>query len=727
MGPKKRSTQPLFDGEPPMDPLRAELERLSGEIRRHDQLYYVEGRPEIDDAAYDTLYRRLVEIERLHPEWVVPSSPTQRVGAPIPDGSGFARVEHEVPMLSIDSLFTEEEVRDFEKGIVRFLKLESGAELEWALEPKFDGVSASLVYADGLLVRGATRGDGSVGEDITNNLRTVRNIPLALDARQRPVPRLLEVRGEVLIHREKLAEFNRLRVSEGLAPLANPRNATAGALRRNDPKEVARYPLEFHSWSVVRVQLEEASKEAAFQSHREMLAALRQWGLPDSGYGEVVRGLDGALDYHRRFEAKRFELPFDVDGVVAKLDSLELRERLGRTSRAHRWQYAHKFAPVEAQTTLRAIEVQVGAGGRLTPRAHLDPVEVAGVTVQHTTLHNADHVASLGLSIGDRVYIHRAGDVIPQVIGVAQQAQGAAPSDWEDRVPATLRDASGAVRPGVAWRWREVFAMPAKCPACASESVEEGKYWFCPNGLACPPQLVGRVEIVVSRAAFEIEGLGPKLIAQLVEHGLLRSPADVFHLKPEDLLGLERWAEKSVQNLMEQIEARRAVPLARFLVALAIPEVGPATARLLAAHFGSLDGLRAATTEDLVAVDGIGTEVARRITEWFADPAGAALIERFLEGGVELQAPSSPSGRALVGRTFVLTGTLEGLSRAEAKRRIEDLGGRVSSDVSARTDYLVAGASPGSKLKRAKELGVTILDEAGLRALADATGMSKDA
>jgi DNA ligase (NAD+) len=690
-----------------------EIHLLRAEIARHDRLYYVEAAPEVDDATYDALFRRLVELETEHPDLVVPTSPTQRVGAPVPEGTGFARVTHEVPMLSIDSLFSEEAVRKFEESITRFLKLPSAEELVWAVEPKFDGVSASLVYEDGVLVRGATRGDGEVGEDITANLRTVRNIPLALDGTRRPIPALLEVRGEVLMHRDALARFNRARAAAGMPLLANPRNATAGALRRNDPAEVARYPLEFHTWAAARVE------GARFATHKETFQALRDWGLPDNGLGEWVTGIDAALAYHKRIEERRFDLPFDVDGVVAKLDSLELRERLGRTTRSHRWQYAHKFAPVEATSTLLAIDVQVGGTGRLTPRAHLAPVEVLGVTVRHATLHNADVVAALGIAVGDRVFVHRAGDVIPQVTGVAVQAEGEEPADWMSRLPEKLFDAHGNVLPGVAYRWREVFRMPAHCPACGTPTMQEGKYWLCPNGLDCAPQLVRRVQNVCSRAAFEIDGLGPKLIDQLVSHGFVRTPADVFHLDPAKLLELERWGETSVTKLMAQIESRKQVPLDRFLVALGIPDVGAATARLLADHHTSVESLAAADEATLVAIDGIGPESAGRIVRWFQEPKNHELVARFRAGGVVVvPSPRKQSGGALLGRTFVLTGTLPGMSRAEAKRMIEDLGGRVASDVSAKTDFLVAGDAPGSKLKRANQLGVRVLDEEGLRGLA---------
>jgi DNA ligase (NAD+) len=560
-----------------------------------------------------------------------------------------------------------------------------------------------------------TRGDGRVGEDVTRNLRTVRNLPLRLSDATRPVPSLLEVRGEVLIHRDAFERYNDELVRSGSAPLANPRNATAGAIRRKDPVLVARYPLEFHLWSAPRVE----GCEEPFGTYTELLEALGDWGLPDAGYGRTVHGLEACLAYHDEIEGKRDEIPFEVDGIVAKLDRLDLRRRLGETARHVRWQYAHKFAAREATSTLRAIEVQVGPNGRLTPRAHVEPVEVGGVVVRHTTLHNADHVAALGLRIGDVVFLHRAGDVIPQVTGVAKPAGKRAPRDWEASLPEELV-VDGGVRSGVTWRYGEELVSPERCPACGTEAVRDGKYWQCPNGLDCPPQLVGRVALMAGRTAFEIDRIGEKLIAQLIEHGLVESPADLFHLDRERLLKLERWGEKSVRNLEKQIEERRKVPFDRFLVSLAIPDVGPATSRLLANHFESLDRLRGADDEELTHLDGIGPEVARSIREWFASPRSAAMIERMFEGGVEVQYPvQGAGGRALAGKTFVLTGTLPGLSRAEAKHMIENHGGRVVSAVSAKTDYLVAGEKPGSKRTKALELGIEVLDEDGLRGLVD--------
>jgi DNA ligase (NAD+) len=775
----------------------AELRRT---IAHHDRLYYLEGKPEVSDAEYDALFRELVEIEHAHPELAVEDSPTRRVGAPLPEGQGFETVAHKIPMLSIDSLFSDDEVREFEARILRFLNIKDDTELEWVVEPKFDGVSTSLTYEDGVLTRGVTRGDGISGEDITQNLRTVRNIPLVLDGTRRELPRLLEVRGEVVIERERFKRFNQKRVEQGLEPFANPRNTVAGALRRNDPAEVARYPLEFYPWaapqleggehadaprgasetaSAERTASDNASTErtasdtastkhaasdtasskraarepasakraatdtasarrAASESASAMRAAsepapakaggtgittqieisraLKSWGLSDAGYSKLVRGLDACLAYHAEMEKRRSSIAFDIDGIVAKLNDLALHERLGSTSRATRWQYAHKFAALEASSTLRAIETMVGNAGRLTPRAHVDPVEVGGVTVRHATLHNADYVAALGVKVGDRVFLRRAGDVIPQITSVAKAAQGKAPDDWKERVPEELFDAHHDVRPGVAWRWREEFAMPERCPACGTKALQEGKYWRCPNP-ACLPQVIGRTLILAGGGAFEIDGLGEKQIAQLIDAGLLASPADVMHLDRdpttrEKLIELERWGAKSIDNLFREIETHRRIPFARFLVALAIPDVGPATARLLAQYFHGLDELSAASEDELQHIDGIGPEVAARVANWLAERANRKLIERLLAGGIEIvRHEPSASGGKFAGATVVFTGTLEAMGRAEAKQIVEGEGGKVASSVSAKTTYLVVGGKPGSKAKKAEEIGVKVLLE----------------
>jgi DNA ligase (NAD+) len=695
-----------------MGDARARAAWLRGEISRHDRLYYNEATPEVSDFEYDALFRELVELEAQNAELVSADSPTQRVGAPLQVGESFLKVEHEVPMLSIESLFGEDEVLEFEERMLRFLGEEGGDAFEWVVEPKFDGVSASLIYEDGVFVRGVTRGDGRVGEDVTQNLRTIRNLPLVLDASgERALPKVLEVRGEVLIRLGRFEELNAAREAEGEERLSNPRNAAAGALRRNDPAAVAAYPLEFHTWSAPRVG------PGDFETQTAANAALAAWGLPFSRYGQVVRGLEACIAYHDQMEGGRDAVPFEIDGVVAKLNDLALRERLGRTARAMRWQYAHKFAAREVSTRLLAIEASVGTNGRLTPRAHVEPVEVGGVTVRHTTLHNAEHVASLGVKVGDRVFVHRAGDVIPQVKGVAKAAKGRAPKGWAETLPEELRAGDGGVVPGVTCGWAEEYAVPAECPACGAAPVEEGKYWRCPNTHGCRPQIVGRTAHLAGRGGFEIDRIGPKQIAQLFEVGLIGGPGDLFHLdrdvgQREVLVALERWGEKSVDGLFEQLEERRRVDFARFLAALAIPDVGSQTGRLLASHFEDLDALREAPVEELLHVDGIGPEVAASIVEWFGSVEGGELLERLFSGGVELVYPEpGAGGGVLEGKTLVFTGTMKGMTRAEAKQRAEAAGGRVGSSVSGKTDYLVVGGKPGSKAKKAEELGVRVLLE----------------
>jgi len=685
---------------------------LRAELTRHERLYYNEAKPEISDAEYDALFRELKELEGEHEELVTPDSPTQRVGAPLPEGESFDKVEHEVPMLSIESLFGEEEVREFEEKLLRFIGEEDGGELEWVAEPKFDGVSASLIYEDGVFVRGVTRGDGRVGEDVTQNLRTVRNLPLSLDTSAGDIPKVLEVRGEVLIQLERFHAFNEEREASGQDRLANPRNAAAGALRRNDPQAVASYPLEFHTWSAPRF------KASEYASQTEANAALKRWGLPFSGYGEVVKGLDACIAYHAKMEAERDDIPFEIDGVVAKLDDLALRERLGRTARAMRWQYAHKFTAREVSTTLLAIEASVGTNGRLTPRAHVEPVEVGGVVVRHTTLHNAEHLASLGVKVGDRVFVHRAGDVIPQINGVAKAASGSAPSDWEERLPEELCSEGGGAVPGVTDAWAAEYAVPEGCPACGTPPVQEGKYWRCPNTYGCQPQVVGRTTHLAGRGGFEIDRIGPKQIAQLFAADLIEGPGDLFHLdmgeeKRASLVALERWGEKSVAGLFEELKERRKIDFGRFLAALAIPDVGAQTGRLLALHFEDLDSLKASGEEELLEVDGIGPEVAASIASWFRSGEGEELLDRLFSGGVELVYPEeSAGGGALDGKTLVFTGTMEEMTRAEAKQQAEAAGGRVASSVSKKTDFLVVGGKPGSKAKKAEELGVRVLLEA---------------
>ena len=693
-----------------VDDARRRASELREEIERHDYLYHVENRPEIADAEYDKLFRELQELEAAHPELASPHSPTQRVGAALPEGAGFAKVRHEVPMLSIDSLFDEGEVGEYVARVHRYLGLKDDEQLEWACEPKLDGASISLLYENGMLTRAVTRGDGLVGEDVTANIRTIQSVPLRLRTR-RAVPSLLEVRGEVLMRRARFLEFNLARKEAGRELLANPRNAAAGALRRNDPSEVARYPLEFFAWAVPRIE------GVAFETQNALFEACVDWGLPDTGLRRVVRGLEGCVQYHHDLEARREGLEYELDGAVCKLDRLDLRERLGRTARAMRWQFAYKFAAIEATSLLRAIEVSIGTNGRLTPRAHVDPVEIGGVVVRHATLHNADYVAALGVRVGDRVFVHRAGDVIPQITAVATKAERKAPADWAEGLPKELLDARGKPRKGVVWKWRTEYEPPANCPACDTPSEQDGKYWLCPNVQNCPPQRVGRTVALCGRGAFEIEGIGEKQVVQLFDAGLLSEPADVFHLdrdpdKRERLLELERWGEKSVDNLFTEIREAREVPFDRFLVALSIPDVGPATAKLLARNLRTLDALRDASEDELQHIDGIGPQVAAQIHGWFSHEPSRRMLARLAEGGVNVQPLAAATrGGAFDGKTVVFTGTLEAMTRAEAKSRVEAQGGHVASSVSARTDYLVVGGKPGSKAKKAEEAGVEVLLE----------------
>lgn len=687
----------------------ARVAELRDEIRKHDLLYYNKGVSEISDADYDALFRELKELEAAHPELATADSPTQRVGAPLPEGGSFDKVKHVVPMLSIESLRTGDEARDFSTKVARFLGLESDEELVWHVEPKFDGVSAALIYRDGELDQGVTRGDGVTGEDITANLRTVRDVPLRLNMKSPPA--VLEVRGEVLIARDRFERFNDWRAERGIAVLANARNATAGALRRSDPAEVQKYPLEFHPYGIVRSEGIDLP-----DSHADQLALMAKWGFAAPSNDETVTGIEGCLSYQARMEEKRDSIPYEMDGIVAKLDDIALRGRLGTNSRTTKWQYAHKFKPVEAATVLRAIEIQVGVNGRLTPRAHVDPVQVLGVTVRHATLHNEGYVLDLKIRPGDRVFVKRAGDVIPQITGIAIERSKSAPSDWKDAIPETLKLEDGSVRAGAIVQHGEEFSMPEECPACGEPVVREGKYVRCPNVYGCEPQLIGRTVHMVGRSGFEIDALGEKMIVQLFEAGYLKSPADLFKLRTipdEDLIALDRWGAKTVSNLKKELEEKRKITLSRFLASLSINEVGTSTARTLAQNFPTLEELRAATVEQLLAVDKIGEEVGGRIRAWFEDDRNVAILESLQGSGVEIVEEESAVilGSAFADSIVVFTGTLENMSRFEAKKAVEAQGGKVGSSVSKKTTHLVVGGKPGSKAKKAEDLGVTVLLE----------------
>lgn len=645
-------------------------------IHYHDYRYYVLDDPEIPDAEYDRLLRELQDLEAKYPELVTPDSPTQRVGAaPL---EAFAKVRRDVPMLSLANAFTEDELRAFDRRVREGLGVER---VTYNAEPKLDGVAISLMYRDGVFVQGATRGDGVVGEDITQNLRTVNQVPLRL--RGAGWPRVLEVRGEVYMPLASFEAINREALARGDRPFANPRNAAAGGLRQLDPRVTAARRLELFCYGTGKV---EGGRLPARQ--HEVVARLRDWGFPVCPEGRVVEGPEGCHAYYEALGARRDALAYEIDGCVFKVDDIAGQERLGYVSRAPRWAVAYKFAPKEEATVLRAIEFQVGRTGVLTPVARLEPVHVGGVTVTNATLHNVALVEKLDLRVGDTVIVRRAGDVIPQVMGVI-----------ESRRP------KGAKR----------FKVPEHCPACGSAVVRgEGDVVAqCSGGLFCPAQRKQAIRHFAARRAMDIDGLGDKLIDQLVERGMVESPADLYALDAAQLAGLDRMAERSGAKLARAIDRSRETTLARFLYALGIPAVGEATASELAREFGDLDAVMAADEERLQAVQDIGPVVAGNIAAFFREEHNREVIRRLREYGVHWPAPARAPRRetGLAGKTFVLTGTLESLTRDEAKERLEALGAKVTGSVSRKTDYVVAGAEPGSKLARAEELGVTVLDE----------------
>jgi len=653
--------------------VQQDIEALRDQIRHHDYRYYVLDEPEISDAEYDALFRRLEALERAHPELVTPDSPTQRVGAT--PQSEFATVRHHLQMLSLANATTREEVAEFDARVRKLLGRERVA---YAVEPKLDGVAVELVYEHGLLVVGSTRGDGIVGENVTANLRTIRSVPLRLAAGRRRVPQVVDVRGEVYLPLAAFRRLNREREEAGLPVFANPRNSAAGSLKQLDPRVTAQRPLALACHGVGRLE------GASVRTHAELLAAFADWGLPPVPRHRVCPQLDAVYSAFEELEAARDSLPFEIDGVVVKVNDLELQRLLGQVSRSPRWAIAWKFKPRQAKTRIERIVPSVGRTGVLTPVAEVAPVQVGGVTVRNVSLHNMDEIERKDVRVGDTVLLERAGDVIPYVVRVCT-----------------------ARRTGHERR----FHMPAHCPVCGADVVRaEGEVAYRCIGKSCPAQLRQALRFFGSRAAMDIEGLGEKLVEQLVATGLVKELADLYHLTADRLVELERMGRKSAENLLGQLERSKDTTLPRFLVALGIRQVGEATAKALAEHFGSLERLMAATEAELQEVRDVGPEVARLVHRFFAEPQNRRAIRRLLEAGVRPRPVQARRG-PLAGKTFVLTGTLSSMSRPEAQRRIEALGGRVASAVSARTDYVVVGADPGSKLARAEALGVPTLDE----------------
>jgi DNA ligase (NAD+) len=663
----------------------ARIETLREQIRHHDHLYYDLNSPELSDAEYDVLFRELQTQEDIFPDLRTPDSPTQRVGGePL---SSFPTVQHEAPMLSLESDQTEEALRRFTDRVER--GLDDPSRVAWVVEPKLDGLSIELLYENGLLIRASTRGDGVRGEGITENARTIRSIPLRLHDEARPVPARLAVRGEVIIRIDAFDALNERLISEERPPFANPRNAAAGSLRQLDPRITASRPLEVYAYDVL------ASSGLDVATQWETLGALRDWGFLVNEYPERAADTEGILAYHARLDAERNELPFEIDGVVIKLDDLAAREELGFTSRHPRWAFAFKFPPQVEQTRIERIQASVGRTGVVTPVAIMEPVNIGGVTVTRASLHNREEVARKDVRPGDLVRVQRAGDVIPQVL---------------DRIEEPDRERDPA------------FRMPVICPSCDTKLVERGPFTVCPNSFACRAQLKGRIQYFGSRGALDIEGLGEETARLLVDEGLVERLPDLLDLTAEQLVELEGFAEISAGKLVAAIEAASKPELYRFVAALGIPEVGGAVSRSLARHFGALDAIIAADEDALTDVEGVGPIMAARIVAFFAEPHNAENMARLTERMQVQAAEAALVGGALDGKTFVFTGGMESMSRSDAKKKAEALGARVTASVSKVTDYVVAGTDPGSKLDKANKLGVTVLDEAGFLALLEEVG-----
>ena len=647
------------------------IDKLRREIRHHDYLYYVKDRPEISDEEYDRLFDALKRVERQFPDLTTPDSPTQRVGAK--PAQEFRIVEHMAPMLSLEATREENDVRRFDERTCKSLN----GKVRYLLEEKFDGASVELVYESGILTRAVTRGDGREGEEVTENVKTIRSVPLRLHG-DRKAPKLLALRGEVMMKISAFESLNRKLLEAGNEPVANPRNAAAGSLRQLDPRITAERPLEATVYEVLAVE------GVRFSTDFQALKALEEWRLPTPKRIFAVSTVGEIVKRHAQLAEERDRLPYEIDGMVIKLDDIEAREKLGSTAHHPRWAIAYKFAPRGDQTRIEQIAIQVGRTGVLTPVALMRPVEVGGVTISRATLHNREEVQRKDLRVGDWVRIQRAGDVIPEVV---------------ERV----------AEPGR--KRKPPFKMPSKCPACGSQLVERGPYTVCPNRFACPAQLKGRIKHFASKGGLDIEGLGEETVSALIDRGLVSNLADLFRLNNNDLLRLEGFAERSAAKLVDAIQKGRRVELGRFLYALGIPEVGAAVARDLAQHFQSLERLRAASREELENVSGIGPRMSEAIHEFIWDKRNQQAIDALLKAGVEIIETKKPKKQPLSGKTFVFTGSLDRFSRTEAQKLIESLGGQATSSVSGQTDYVVVGSEPGRKLDQAQAAGVKTLSE----------------
>lgn len=654
----------------------ARVDFLRREVNRHNYLYYILDQPEISDAEYDRLMRELEELERQFPDLVTPDSPTQRVGAAPLDA--FRSVAHSIPMLSLKNAMNEEEARAFDQRSRRSLGAVS--DIEYVAEPKLDGLAVELVYKRGVLTVGSTRGDGLTGEDITQNLRTIRSIPLHLVQQDLvPLPDYLEVRGEVILPLVDFSRLNKEREESGEPLFANPRNAAAGSLRQLDPRITAKRPLDIFCYGVGAV------RGYDFRDQWDVLQTLPRWGLKVNPLSKRCRDMEEAIAYYREIGDRRDALPYEIDGVVLKVNSFRLQAELGEISRSPQWAVAYKFPPRQETTELLDITVQVGRTGALTPVAVLKPVRVSGVEVSRATLHNPGEVGRKDVRIGDTVVVQRAGDVIPEVV-----------------MPVVSK------RTGT----ERAFVMPDRCPVCGAEVDSSEDIWRCTAGISCPAQRKEAVRHFAARTAMDIDGLGEKIVEQMVEKGLVRDPSDLYYLSLGDILTLERMAERSATNLLNAIDKSRRSTLPRFLFALGIRQVGEHTAKLLAEHFGDIKKIEGASEEELMAVREVGPEVARSIHTFFRQERNLKVIDRLLAGGIRFAEVTKKAGGVFLGLNFVFTGTLPTLARDEAKRLVEERGGKASSSVSKKTSYVVAGEEAGSKLDEARRLGVTVIDEA---------------
>lgn len=673
-----------------LEAARKRAEELRREINYHNYRYYVLDDPEIADVEYDALMRELVEIEREHPELITPDSPTQRVGGePVPV---FETVVHSIPMLSLDNGYSEADIRAFDVRVRRALGLADGEKITYVAEPKIDGLATTLIYENGTLVRGATRGDGERGEDVTHNIRTIRSIPLTLrpsragtgaaQGAEVPIPARLEVRGEVYMPRREFERVNKRRAEAGEPLFANPRNAAAGSLRQQDPKIAAERGLDMFIYALAD------AGDVKIASHHEALRYIKSLGFKVNPHIKVCESIDEVIEYKDFIGQTRDELPYDIDGVVIKVDSLDLQRRLGTTARSPRWALAFKFPAKQVTTTVKDIVVQVGRTGAITPLAILEPVEVAGSTVSRATLHNADYIREKDIRIGDTVILQKAGDVIPEIVKVVESRR------------------TGAER---------VFEMPTQCPACGSRLVRpDGEaVTRCVNS-SCPAQIKERMIHFASRDAMNIEGMGPAVVTQLLDRGMISCPADIYLLTVDDLMGLERMGKKSAEKLKAAIDATKANPLGRLIFALGIRHVGEKAAADLAERFGSLDALVKASEAELMEVPEVGPAIAESVVDFFREPANVECVEKLKAAGVNtvVDKGATPEGPApFEGKTFVFTGTLSSMGRKDAEALVESLGARASGSVSRKTDYVVVGEDAGSKRDKAVQLGITILSE----------------